>query len=152
MTRSLVTMLAALALAAPAMAAEARVDLYDVEDEVMCVSCNVPLFIADSPQADRQRALIRSYIDKGLTKDQIKTRLVAEYGEDVLAMPKDDGTGLAAKVVPIVAVVALVGGLALLIPRWRRRGAAAPPAAASTVLAATEAELSRLDEDLKRFG
>jgi cytochrome c-type biogenesis protein CcmH/NrfF len=118
----------------------------------MCVSCNVPLFIADSVQADRQRALIRSYIDEGLTKDQIKARLVAEYGEDVLAMPEDDGTGLAAKIVPVIAVAALLAALAFLLPRWRRR----PPAPVGVTGAAagpvTDAELERLDEDLKRFG
>lgn len=145
------TALVAFACAAPAAAQERRVELYDVEDEVMCVSCNVPLFIAESPQADRQRALIRDYIDDGLTKDQIKTRLVAEYGEDVLAMPEDDGTGLAVKLVPVIAVVALVAGLALLIPRWRRR---APQAVAATPSGAnaTDEELARLDEDLKRLG
>jgi cytochrome c-type biogenesis protein CcmH/NrfF len=153
MRRALVTVALALAVAAPAGAQEPKVDLYDVEDEVMCVSCRIPLYIAESPQADRQRALIRSYIDEGLTKDQIKTRLVAEYGEGVLAMPEDDGTGLAAKLVPIAAVLAAVIALALLIPRWRRR----PPAAvAATTPAgagpASDAELKRLDEDLDRFG
>ena len=155
MTRLLAALALALTLAAaPAVASDhAKAELYDVEDEVMCVSCNVPLFIAESPQADRQRALIRSYIDEGLTKDQIKTRLVAEYGEDVLAMPEDDGTGLAAKLVPIAAVVALVAGLAFLLPRWRRRTPSAPQAAtAGGPAAASEAELQRLDEDLERFG
>ena len=141
--------LALLALAAPAAAQEPKAELYDVEDEVMCVSCNVPLFIAESPQADRQRALIRGYIEQGLTKEQIKTRLVAEYGEDVLAMPEDDGTGLAAKIVPIAAVLALVAGLAILLPRWRRR---APATAGPAPVAATDAELRRLDDDLDRFG
>jgi len=141
-----------LALAAPAAAQERpKVELYDVEDEVMCVSCDVPLFIAESPQADKQRALIRGYIDQGLTKEQIKTRLVAEYGEDVLAMPEDDATGLAAKLVPVLAVVALLALLAVLLPRWRRRAPAPAPAGEAPVVA-TDAELRRLDDDLERFG
>ncbi len=149
--RILTALTIVLALATPAAAQEQpKVDLYDIEDEVMCVSCNVPLFIAESPQADNQRALIRSYIDEGLTKDEIKTRLVAEYGKDVLAMPEDDGTGLAAKLVPIAAVVALLAGLAFLLPRWRRRSP--QPQAAGAPAGASDAELQRLDEDLKRFG
>jgi cytochrome c-type biogenesis protein CcmH len=150
MRRALVVIAAFVAFATPVMG-QAKVDLYDVEDEVMCVSCRIPLYIAESPQADRQRALIRSYIDEGLTKDQIKTRLVAEYGEGVLAMPEDDGTGLAAKLVPVIVVLAAIASLALLIPRWRRRRpATAGPAA--TGPRASDAELERLDEDLKRFG
>ncbi|HEV2062807.1 MAG TPA: cytochrome c-type biogenesis protein CcmH, partial [Solirubrobacteraceae bacterium] len=83
-------LLAVIACAVPpvALAAEPRTSLPDVEDEVMCVTCNVPLNIAESPQASRQRAFIRRLVDRGLSKDEIKTRLVAEYGEDVLALPE----------------------------------------------------------------
>jgi cytochrome c-type biogenesis protein CcmH len=150
---ALVMLALAVALAPMAAAQQqpqgAKVELYDVEDEVMCVSCNIPLFIAESPQADRQRALIRSYIDQGLSKDQIKSRLVAEYGEDVLAMPEDDGTGLAAKIVPVVAVLGLLAALVILLPRWRRR---APATNGAAPVAATDAELRRVDDDLERFG
>jgi cytochrome c-type biogenesis protein CcmH len=135
-------------LAAPASAAEPRTSLPDVEDEVMCVTCNVPLNIAESPQASRQRALIRRLVDDGLTKDQVKARLVAEYGEDVLALPEDDGVGLAAYVVPIVLVVAMLAGVALVLPRWRNRRPAAAP---NDGQRASDAELRRLDEDLARY-
>ena len=139
-----------LALAATATAQERRVDPLDVEDEVMCVSCNVPLFIAESVQADRQRALIRRYADEGLTKDQIKARLVDEYGEDVLAMPEsDDGIGLTALLVPIIVVLALIAAAAYALPRWRTRTRTSPFAAAGPPV--SDAELHRLDDDLRRF-
>jgi cytochrome c-type biogenesis protein CcmH len=150
---ALTTLLLALLVAAPAAAQlDGKADALDIEDEVMCVSCNVPLFIAESPQADRQRALIRDYVDQGLTKDEIKTRLVAEYGEDVLAMPEDDGTGLAVKVVPIAAVAALLLGLAFLIPRWRRRAPRPMVAAGTPVVPVSDDELQRVDDDVKRLG
>ena len=143
-----VAVLAALALgAAPATAAEPRASLPDIEDEVMCVTCNVPLNIAESPQASRQRALIRRLIDRGLTKQQIKARLVEQYGEDVLALPDEDGVGLAAYVVPIAIVLAMVAAAAFVLPRWRRR----PPAAAAAPAPVSDAELRRLDEDLARY-
>ncbi len=117
----------------------------------MCVTCNVPLFIAESPQASRQRSYIRGLIDEGLTKDQIKDRLVAEYGEDVLALPEEEGVGVAAYAVPIATFLALAAVLALLLPRWRRTGRAGPVLAGGAP-AASEAELHRLDEDLRRRG
>ena len=137
-----------LALTPMAFAAEPKTSLPDVEDEVMCVTCKVALNVAESPQAYRQREFIRALVDEGLTKDQIKARLVDEYGEDVLAMPEsDDGIGLAAFLVPIVAVLALVAAAAYTLPRWRTRtgarAAAGPPV--------TDAELHRLDDDLRRF-
>ena len=139
-----------LALAAPAAAQQPRASLPDVEDEVMCVTCNVALNIAESPQASRQRAFIRQLIEDGLTKQQIKARLVAEYGEDVLALPEEDGVGVAAYAVPIGVVLALAAAVALVLPRWRRRGrgGATPAGGAAAV---SDADLRRLDEDLARF-
>jgi cytochrome c-type biogenesis protein CcmH/NrfF len=148
---AVLTAVLALAAAAPAGAAEPKASLPDIEDEVMCVSCNVALNVAESPQAYRQRELIRDLIEQGLTKEQIKERLVQEYGEAVLALPgKGGGVGVAAYLVPIGVVAALAALVALLLPRWRRhgRGAAAAAGAAPHV---TEAELRRLDEDLRRF-
>ncbi len=147
----LALLLAALtAAAAPAAAAEPRTSLGDVEDEVMCVLCNVPLNVADEPQADRQRELIRQLVARGMTKDEVKDELVAQYGEDVLAMPRDDGFGIAAYAVPIAIVLAMLLGASLFVPRWRRAGAR-PAAAAPGAAPVSDAELRRLDEDLARY-
>ena len=149
MSRAVVALAIAalLALSSAAVAAEPRASLPDIEDEVMCITCNVPLNIAESPQASRQRAFIRRLVDEGRTKDQIKTRLVAEYGENVLALPDEDGVGAAVYVVPIALVVLLVGGLAVMAPRWRRRR----PSPAGHGPVASDVELRRLDDDLARY-
>jgi cytochrome c-type biogenesis protein CcmH/NrfF len=146
---ALLCSLLALACPAAALAAPPRASLPDVEDEVMCTSCNVALNVAESPQADRERALIRRLIARGLDKRQIKAALVAEYGQDVLAMPGSGGIGLTAYAIPIGLVVVLAGGLALLLPSWRRRSPAGIGDAASTALSADEAR--RLDDDLGRY-
>ena len=154
MTRLLAMLAAivlALAFAATASAAERKASFPDIEDEVMCVSCNVALNVAESPQAYRQREYIRALVDQGLTKDQIKARLVDEYGKDVLAMPKgDDGMGLAALLVPILVVLALIAAAIYFVPRWRVRQTGSAPAAAGGP-SVTDAELHRLDDDLQRF-
>ena len=139
----------ALAAAGPAGAQQPRASLPDIEDEVMCVTCNIPLFIAESPQATKQRNYIRGLIAEGLTKEQIKDRLVGEYGEDVLALPEDDGVGIAAYAVPIATFLVLVAILGLLVPRWRRQ---TPALVVGGSPAATDAELDRLDQDLRRRG
>jgi cytochrome c-type biogenesis protein CcmH len=155
MTRRLLTLaiaaLATLSLSGAATAAEPKASLPDIEDEVMCVSCDVALNVAESPQAYRQREFIRALVQQGLTKDQIKARLVDEYGANVLAMPDDEGIGLAALLVPIAAVLALVVAAAVLLPRWRRRAGAQQAIPAPADPQATDAELHRLDADLRRF-
>ena len=149
MRRPAILALALLALVpAVGSAATPRASYSDVEDEVMCVTCNVPLGLAESPQADRQKAELRRLVGAGLTKQQIKDRLVAEYGANVLALPKGDGIGAAAYIVPIAAGVAIVGLLLLLLPRWRRRPRT-PTATDGESL--SPADMRRLDDDLARF-
>lgn len=145
---ALLLVLLALALV-PATAAAASASLVDIEDEVMCVSCEIPLNIAESAQADQQREFIRARIEQGQTKEQIKSALVAEYGRDVLALPESEGFGITAYIVPLALVALLAGGLALLLPRWRRRTASA--AAADDDPALSTAEGRRLDEELARY-
>ena len=144
-------LIAALALAGPAGAAEPRTTLPDVEDEVMCVVCGTPLNLAQAPQADRERALIQGLIDRGATKEQIKQRLKAEYGETVIAQPEKEGFGLAAYLVPLAGAVLALALLAATLPRWlrRRREVAGAPEPASTT--PSPAEARRLDEELARF-
>jgi cytochrome c-type biogenesis protein CcmH/NrfF len=145
-------LLAILAAAtAPALAQAApKASLPDIEDEVMCTSCNVALNVAESAQADRERALIRRLIAQGLDKRQIKAALVAEYGEDVLALPEGHGIGLTAYAVPIGLVVVLAGVLALLLPSWRRRSPAGIGADESKT-ALSDDDARRLDDDLGRY-
>src|SRR3954470_3853721 len=89
-----------LAPAATAQQAPARASLPDIEDEVMCPICGTLLELSFSPQAERERDFIRRLIARGETKAQIKSALVDQYGEDVLATPSDSGFDLAAWIVP----------------------------------------------------
>jgi cytochrome c-type biogenesis protein CcmH len=149
MSRLLVTAAIGLLLAAipaGAGAAEPRASLPDVEDEVMCTICGTLLAESDSPQADRERALIRQLIDQGKDKDQIKDALVAEYGPRVLATPSGHGFDLLAWLVPGVGILLAGGAIAYFaVSRSRRRsGEPDPPALDAS-------ERSRLDEDMARY-
>jgi cytochrome c-type biogenesis protein CcmH len=130
-----------------AQAQAPRASLVDIEDEVMCVTCKIPLNIADGPQPDREREFIRGLIAQGETKQQIKRALVVEYGDNVLALPDKSGVGLTAYLIPLALFVTLAMGLIVLVPRWRSRTPEAAPEAPS--LSTTDAK--RLDEDLARY-
>lgn len=139
-------LLAILALAAtPALAATS---FSDVEDEVMCDTCNVPLNIADSARADQLRKEIRGKIARGESKSQIKSELRTTYGPKILALPPASGFNLAAYLVPILVALGLIALVAVLVPRWRRRGGddEAPP---GPDLAPDDAR--RLDAELASF-
>lgn len=135
--------------AAAGAAAPPRADYNAIERQVMCPVCGVGLAIAESPQAQDEKRFIRSLIAQGLSERQIKDRLVSEYGRSVLATPKASGFDLAAYLVPIAVVLVLLGVVAMLVPRWRRRASGAEPAASSGPLDTDEAR--RLDDDLARY-
>ncbi|MEA2225580.1 MAG: cytochrome c-type biosis protein CcmH, partial [Solirubrobacteraceae bacterium] len=94
-------------LAACPAAAAPRASLPQIEREVMCVTCKIPLNVAQSPQADRERAFIQSLIDKGDDEAAIKRALVGQYGPAVLALPGEHGFDATAYLVPLAGCLAL---------------------------------------------
>jgi cytochrome c-type biogenesis protein CcmH len=155
--RLLITLLAAALLVAPAAATAAgppqRASLSDLEDEVMCLVCGTTLSVSDSPQADRERAFIRALIARGETKSQIKSALVAQYGQRVLATPSDSGFDLAAWIVPGLAVILAGIGIAFAVVRWRRSRPAGQsrPLPTTAAQAAGSADGARLRSDLEHY-
>ena len=145
----------------------ARASLPTIERRVMCVTCKIPLIVAQSPQANSERTYIRGLIAAGLTEPQIERAMVSQYGPTVLGLPSAHGFDLTVYLVPLAAVLALVATLALLLPRWRRRaraqesesesawGATSDGDASSAISAGTpeltSADAARLDADLAKF-
>ena len=137
----------ALGLASPAVAAEPRASLPDIEDEVMCLQCGTALNVSTAAVADRQREFIRRRIEQGQSKDEIKQALVAEFGPAVLAVPEDNGFSIAAWLVPALLVAGGIAGVALVARRWR--GAGGDNAAPAPRLSPDDER--RLDAELAAF-
>ena len=152
--RRLLATWALIALILPAAATaqggpEPRASLPDIEDEVMCTICGTALQLSDSPQAERERAFINELIAEGKTKDQIKDALVAEYGPEVLAVPRSEGFDLTAWILPVAGVLAAIVLIALAARRWRRAGGDGEAPAATPVIDDEDAE--RLRTDIGRY-
>jgi cytochrome c-type biogenesis protein CcmH len=142
----------ALALLAPTAVAAERASLTEIEKQVMCPVCGTLLQLAESPQAQRQRVFINRLIDEGKSEAEIKDALVAEYGDEVLALPPDSGFSLSAYVVPIIAFLIAAAALAVGVLRWRRAGGGdgeggSGPGAAGP----SDEDSERLDADLARY-
>jgi cytochrome c-type biogenesis protein CcmH len=138
--------LAATSAPSSAQSPEPQANLPDIEDEVMCPVCGTTLELAEqAPQADRERELIRRLIAQGLTKEQIKDELVAEYGEDVLAVPESEGFDITNWLIPAVALGLALLGLGLGAAKLRGRRAGPEPGPLP------EPEADRLDADLRRY-
>ncbi len=111
-----------------------KTDLADLEDEVMCVQCKRPLVTSAGSAADDQRELMQQWINEGLTKDQIKARLVDEYGDRALV---DDRSGIAAAAPWLAAVIGLTSIGLLLRRRRQGEGASLPEATPAEAAAST---------------
>jgi cytochrome c-type biogenesis protein CcmH len=134
---------------ASAHAATPQTTINDVEGEVMCPICGTLLELAESPQAQRERAFVKRQIAAGKSKDEVKDALVAQYGRAVLAVPGGSGFDLSAYLVPAIAFVVAAVALALGVRRWRRAGKPPRPEAAGSAPQGEDAE--RLEADLARY-
>jgi cytochrome c-type biogenesis protein CcmH len=137
-----VTRLLVILAALTSVAATPQVTLPDIEDEVMCVACGTALNISQAPSADAEREFIRNRIAEGLSKEEIKEALVAEYGPKVLAEPRQSS----AWIIPVLIALAALVAVALSVRRWRDATSddAAPPLA--------DADALRLEQDMKLHG
>lgn len=140
---------AAPAVTTPAPDTSPQVGIADIEDEVMCPVCGTLLELANAPQAERQRAYINRLIAEGKTRAEIKDALVAQYGQEALALPEGSGFSLSAYLVPVIAFLVAAIALTIGVLRWRRTAdrtraeALAPPPRG--------ADAERLEADLSRY-
>ena len=149
---ALSALLVTLAFPAAAMAVRIRASLTDIENDVMCVACRESLAVAQSPQADAERAYILMLIRRGETKAQIERQLVAQYGEAVLAKPPASGFSLSLYVLPPALVAIGLAIVVVTLPRWRARARSRNDAAAAGPVALNPADAKRLDDELSRYG
>lgn len=147
----------ALAIALPVSAASASskpkplVTLSQIEPDFMCPTCHEPLQVAQSSQADRERAYLSTLIAQGKTESQIKAALVGAYGPTVLSVPNAQGFDLTLFIVPPALLLAGLASLAVILPRWRRRARAAAAQAIPAGPGLDEADTMRLDQELARY-
>ena len=147
MRRLALVALVALAVVPAALASEARPTLADLEDEIMCPVCpGETLEQSSSPAALQVERLIAVRIQAGDSKQEIKDRLVDQYGPQILAAPPKEGFDLLAWVLPLAGAAGGALVLAFAAWRWSRGRDTLPPEAPLD----PESE-RRLDRELARL-
>jgi cytochrome c-type biogenesis protein CcmH/NrfF len=142
--------LAAFAFTGAAAASEAHPTQGEMEAELVCPSCHVPLDESQSAIAQQMKAFIRTHIALGWTKSRIENALAAQLGDGIYGVPRTHGFDLIAWVLPIGGI--LIGALAVAGGAWKwsrvREGAEAGPSESVPLDAEGE---RRVDEELARF-
>jgi cytochrome c-type biogenesis protein CcmH len=125
----------------PPASLDARV--MHIATEVRCPVCEGQSAAQSQAAASIQiRNQIRQELTAGESEGQILAGLVGSYGPSILEKPQATGVGVVVWVVPVLAVLGGIGGLALAFRRWRLRMAAAPSGP-------TEADRQLVDEALR---
>jgi cytochrome c-type biogenesis protein CcmH len=144
-------------LGVPAASAAEGCSPADLEDEVMCPTCEgQTLDQSQAPAAQRVKSLIRTQCAAGRTKDDVKALLVDEFGERILAAPPRRGFNLLAWVLPVAGLLAGAVAVGIAAWRWSRsreaEGVAVAGGPSENGRVAVDAELERrLDQELARF-
>lgn len=133
----------------PAGASERHPTLSELEGQIMCPTCHTTLDQSNSLEAHRIERYISERIAAGDTESEIKAKLVAQFGEAILAAPPRQGWDLVFWWLPIAGV--LVGGAVLGIGAWRWSHIG-EPARTDDSSPPLDPELERrLDEELARM-
>jgi cytochrome c-type biogenesis protein CcmH/NrfF len=128
------------ATAAPAVAAATcpRTTELAMESKVMCQVCGVPLILASSLEADRERAFMTTLVNRCDSVSQIEAAMVTQYGPGILASPGGRGFAITAWLVPVAGVLAATAAILGVVVLGRRRRQAYELAMAAAPVTADE--------------
>lgn len=97
-----------------------------IAGEVRCPTCEG--LSAEESEAATARAIrdeIRRRVEAGESDGEIRAYLVSRFGKDILLRPEATGVTGLVWVLPVVAAVCALGGLAFAFRRWRAAPAVA---------------------------
>jgi len=119
--------------------------------QMMCVcSCSQILMECNHvgcTYSDTMRRELTAAVDAGKTDPQVLAIFVEKYGTTVLAAPTHSGFDRVAWLLPYIALVVGIGGVAFIVRAWHKRRVPATVAASSGLSAA---DLSRLREQARQ--
>ncbi len=91
-----------------------------IASEVRCPTCEgQSAEVSDAAAAKAVRTFILTQVEAGQSRGQIEQALKDRYGSDILLRPPASGIAGLVWVLPVVALVIAVAGLAAAFRRWR---------------------------------
>jgi cytochrome c-type biogenesis protein CcmH len=110
----------------------------------------------ESQKAEEIKMQVRLFLAQGKGEGEILDNFVGQYGEQILAAPRASGFNLLAYLLPLTVLVVGLGGIALLVVRWRTRQPAMVPVAVESRRSPSGDEEAddlrrRLEDDLSHF-
>jgi cytochrome c-type biogenesis protein CcmH len=112
-----------------------RID--NIARTIKCPSCrSESVFESKAPSAEAIRNEIARQVGAGRTDDQVRDSIAGSFGRDLLLVPSTEGISSLVWILPVVALVLAVAGLAFAFHRWKVNGQARPVSEADRELVA----------------
>jgi cytochrome c-type biogenesis protein CcmH len=93
-----------------------------IASEIRCPTCrNQSAAESDAAAAKAVRDEITRRVKAGESDGEIVSFLVSRYGSDIVLKPESSGVASLVWILPVVAVVVALTGLAIAFRRWRAR-------------------------------
>jgi cytochrome c-type biogenesis protein CcmH len=119
--------------------------------QMMCMcSCNQILMECNHvgcTYSDSMRHDLTAAVDSGKSDDDVLAVFIEKYGTTVLAAPTHTGFNRVAWLMPYIALIVGVGGVALIVRAWHKRYGGVPAHATAGI---SPADLSRLREQARK--
>lgn len=119
--------------------------------QMMCVcSCSQILMECNHvgcTYSDTMRRELTAAVDAGKTDREVLAFFVEKYGTTVLAAPTHSGFDRVAWLLPYIALIVGIGGVAFIVRAWHKRRV---PATARASSGLSPADLSRLREQARQ--
>jgi len=91
-----------------------------IASEVRCPTCEgQSAEVSDAPAAKAVRMFVLQQVEAGQSRGRIEQALKDRYGSDILLRPPASGIAGLVWVLPVVAFVLAIAGLAMAFHRWR---------------------------------
>lgn len=105
-------------------------EVNEVSKDLFCPVCeNVPLDVCPTQACADWRALVRTQLAEGRSKEEVHEYFARQYGDGVLAAPPKRGFSLVLWFFPVIAVITGGGLFARYMRRLRREGKTTTPSA-----------------------
>lgn len=158
---AVVAVMLVMALAGPAAAADLTPEQQKlaagIDGKLIAPCCwTQTVALHESQKAEEIKMQVRLLIAQGKGESEIIDGFVTQYGEQILASPRASGFNWLAYLIPFAALVVGLGGIAVLVARWRGGQAQVVPVPVTSQRTASgdnaADELNRrLEDDLSRF-
>ncbi|HUF66400.1 MAG TPA: cytochrome c-type biogenesis protein [Gemmatimonadaceae bacterium] len=114
--------------------AELEAQVRRLSAELRCPVCQ-GLSLADSPSelSREMKDVVRAQLVAGKSPEEVKEYFVGRYGEWILLEPKPHGWNLLVYVLPLMALLAGLGGVFYVARRWATAGVVAEEEPATSV-------------------